>query len=285
MIDDIEEVHLYRDIDSTDINSSQIEVTNTTDSEVSFGAAGLSWCQYTTEEGYDYFLTTLTDGSVHSQWDDPRIYGYIMEYSQSIDSNSKGIVGRDNVNNGDNIYDSGAKTGYPTGGDSRLNSPRSVHSSPPPKIGSPINRNTNTPSPTSLILTMQNNNNKINKTLAESKETETEKVTPPFSKDGIASLKGVLGKSYFDLAMESGSCSSSSSDDSSDSETSINKRRSHRKVGRQDGVQVKSEESKRDQMRSTETRKVTRSGKYKTKSVDTVRAESKSATNSTLKGD
>ena len=47
-----------------------------------FKALSRSWFPYTTEDGYDYFLTTdPTSGEVHSQWDDPRTHGFVEEYA------------------------------------------------------------------------------------------------------------------------------------------------------------------------------------------------------------
>ena len=48
-----------------------------------FNTLGRVWFPYTTEDGYDYFLTTdPATGEVHSQWEDPRTHGFIEEYAE-----------------------------------------------------------------------------------------------------------------------------------------------------------------------------------------------------------
>ena len=54
--------------------------------------SGFTWSIYTTAEGYDYYLSTVNNQVVHSQWEDPRISGFIaLETAEGGTDSSGGV--------------------------------------------------------------------------------------------------------------------------------------------------------------------------------------------------
>jgi hypothetical protein len=78
-----------------------------------------------TEDGYDYYLSTAADGSVHSQWYDPRVSGWVEEYSGDHGATSNGGAG------------AGAGAGGAGGGVQASPKGKGWPSTPPPKMRSP----------------------------------------------------------------------------------------------------------------------------------------------------
>ena len=50
-----------------------------------FHCLNRAWFPYTTDDGYEYFLTTSVEGVVHSQWEDPRTHGFVEEQEDEED--------------------------------------------------------------------------------------------------------------------------------------------------------------------------------------------------------
>ena len=61
------------------------------DEAETFSFGGFTWSIYTTAEGYDYYLSTVNNAVVHSQWEDPRISGLIALEPEGCTDSSGGV--------------------------------------------------------------------------------------------------------------------------------------------------------------------------------------------------